>query len=496
MKILIVNPPRINAPMFTLRDEICFQDVKYVPFPMRLAMAAAIARDAGHEVTAIDANAERLTWEELEPRLESCDLVVTQSAAGILDHDMQLAPLVRKRCGDAVFLMIETVISPIYPERVMADYPDCDLLLNGQLERVLIDLLENWGKWAKVPGITWRDGNNIRTNADAGSLSAEELSDLPFMAYDLFPMSRYSVSILDAPLHERVMPGIRLRTARDCPFKCPFCIIGSTPARGYDAKLRAQEAVRAVDEIEHVVTTYSLKALFFWDETFTYNRKRAKALLEEMIRRDLGVVWRCLTRVDCLDDELIELMAKAGCQMIEFGIESGDPEGRKSHHKGFTNEKAIECVRKVREAGILVNCDMIIGMPWDSWDSVKMTEQLALDLKADGLHLTMAFPYPGTELHSIAENEGLLQVDDMYDTMIHNRVRVALKPIVKTRTLSPDEIVEAWTRTRKAINKTYLRRNVLLRPWAFWPVVRHAEGPGHLARMVPKALKLLTGGLH
>lgn len=498
MKILIVNCPRTKAPMFTLRDEICFQDVKYVPFPMRLAMTAALVREAGHEVKVIDANALRLTWEELEPMLSACDAVITQSAAGVLDHDMKLAPMVKRVCGNGTrFVMIETVISPIFPERVMADYPQADVLIRGQLERVIPELLKNWAHPEKTAGLVVRDSSGkVHVTPESNPLSVEELNQLPFMAYDLFPMEKYSISYLDAPMHERVIPGIRMRTTRDCPFKCPFCIIGSTKARGYDAKLRALEGKRAADEIEHVVRTYGIKGIFFWDETFTYNRERCITFLNELISRNLDLTWRCLTRVDCLDDEIITLMARAGCKMIEFGIESGDPAGRKSHHKGFSNEKAIEIVRKVREAGILVNCDMIVGMPWDSEESVKLTEKLALDMRADGLHLTIAFPYPGTKLYEIAEQEKLLEVDDIYKNMIEERVRVRLKPTLKTRTMSTDEVLAAWKRTRTAINKTYLRRNVLMRPWAFWPVIRHAESPAHILRMIPKGLRLLTGKLN
>jgi radical SAM superfamily enzyme YgiQ (UPF0313 family) len=498
MKILIVNPPRTHPPFFTLRDEICFQDVKYVPFPMRLAMAAALARQAGHEIRVIDANAERFSWEDLENKLvlEDFEILVTQSAAGILKHDMRLCSLAKKLKGPTIdTLMIESVVSPIFPERVMRDFPDCDLLLRGQLERVLPDLLLNWETRDRVKGLVFREKETVRITKTALPLSQEELNELPFMAYDLFPMSRYSIAYLDAPLHERVLPGIRLRTTRDCPFKCPFCIIGSVPERGYDARLRALSARRAVDEIEHVVKTYALKAFFFWDETFTYNKKRCREFLQEIIDRNLDIQWRCLTRVDCLDDELIDLMARSGCQMIEFGIESGDPEGRQSHHKGFSNEKAIEVVEKVRRAGIRVNCDMIVGMPWDTKESIKKTEALACAMKADGLHLTIAFPYPGTELYDTALKENLLQVEDIYETMIHKRVRVDLKPTLRTRTLSAEEVLSAWKTTRTNINKVYMRHNIFLRPWAFWPVLRHAEGPGHLLRMIPKALKLMTGRL-
>jgi len=248
-----------------------------------------------------------------------------------------------------------------------------------------------------------------------------------------------------------------------------------------------------VDELRHVVETYGVRGVFFWDETFTLNQKRAEQLCAEVAAADFGLEWRCLTRIDCVNPRLIETMAGAGCKLIEFGIEAGDPGVRKELHKDFTDDEAIEVVRIARRNGIRVNCDMIVGMPWETRRTLEATVSLAKRLRADNLHLTMAFPYPETEFHRIAAEEGLLEVDDLYELMVAERVRVGAKPVCRTRELSCEELEAAWTGVRRAIDRYYVRHNVLLRPWQFFGPLRDAFARGEGLAALGKGIKLLRG---
>ena len=277
-------------------------------------------------------------------------------------------------------------------------------------------------------------------------------------------MDRYSISYLAAPMYEKVISGIRFRTTRDCPYACPFCIIQPSVERGYDRRSFQMTPKRAIDEIEHVVRRFNLKGVFFWDETFTINQKRTMAMCEEILRRGLKFTWRCLTRIDTLNKPLLEKMYEAGCRHIEFGLESGDQAVRTQLQKKFPDEKAIEVVRWTREVGISANCDFIVGMPWETSETLQKTIGLAEKLMADNIHLTMAFPYPETEFHRVAQKDGLLLLDDFYPVMINQRVRVGAKPWVRSRTLSSDELWEGWNRARRTLNRHYLIHQVLLSP--------------------------------
>ena len=498
-RVLFINPPRVHDKLHTLRDEICFQDVTYTPFPMRLATAAAQARDIpGVEAKAIDATALDMNWEALEGALVPADVVVFQSAAGLIRHDMRVAEMVKKKIGPATHtIIIESVVSPLFPERILKDFPAIDFIVRGQVEAVLpplvVALAAGNGFPSEVAGLAYRDAQGLPvTTGDAQP--TQNLDNIPFMAYDLFPMDRYTVGLLDAMMHEPQAPGIALRTTRDCPFGCAFCIIGSSIYRGYDRKWRSMGVERTIAEIEHVVSTYGIKRFFFWDEVFTMDPRRAHKLCDEIIERGLDIEWRCLTRIDLLNEEMIRKMAKAGCKFIEFGIESGNQDARKEMNKTFSDEKAVRIVSLVREAGIRVNCDLIVGMPWETWESLDETIAIAKRLKADNIHLTSAFPYPGTRFHDIAEAENLLRVEDMYELMLDTRVRVDILPIVRSRALTARELYEGWNRARKSINRHYFVRNLLLKPRDLKNVLA-GRGPRGFLSLIPKGLRFVRESL-
>ncbi|MFQ5458589.1 MAG: B12-binding domain-containing radical SAM protein [Myxococcota bacterium] len=498
-RVLFINPPKVHEKLPTLRDEICFQDVTYVPFPMRLATAAAQVRALpGVEAAAIDATALGMNWEALESALPAADVVVFQSAAGLIRHDMRVAEMVKKKIGPhAHTILIESVVSPLYPERILKDFPALDFIVRGQLEAVVPPLVAALSAGSTYPsdvaGLAYRDARGVAV-ITGDPQPTQNLDAIPFMAYDLFPMARYTVGLLDAMMHEPQAPGISLRTTRDCPFGCAFCIIGSSIYRGYDRRWRSMSVERTVAEIEHVVSTYGIRRFFFWDEVFTMDPRRAHKVCDEIIARDLDIEWRCLTRIDLLNPAMIEKMAKAGCRFIEFGIESGNQEARNEMNKTFTDEKAVQIVGLVREAGIRVNCDLIVGMPWETRESLEETIAMAKRLKADNIHLTSAFPYPGTRFHDIAEAENLLRVDDMYELMLDTRVRVDILPIVRSRALTARELYEGWNRARKAINRHYFVRNLLLRPRDLGNVLA-GRGPRGLLGLVPKGLRFVRESL-
>ncbi|NOZ19654.1 MAG: radical SAM protein [Planctomycetes bacterium] len=489
MRILLVNPPRYGKTLYSLRDEICFQDVSYVPFPIRLAQLGAILQEnAAWSVGALDANAARWGWDDLARRMPEADVVIFQSAAGLIKHDAQVAAIA-KRKTNARTILIENVVAPIYSQRILHDFPDIDFVICGFPETIVPDLLRNQDHPAGVSGVAFRGQAASAQPERPGDIN--KLDDLPLMAYDLFDPRKYSIGYLDAPLHERIVPGIRLRTSRDCPFGCPFCLVGAGRGRGYTGKWKSMSPARVLHELEHVVQTYDVHGFFFWDETFTLDRKRAAEICDRIIKRKLDIEWRCLTRIDCVDEPLLRTMARAGCKLIEYGIEAGDPEVRVRLKKRFSDDDAVRIVRATRTAGIRANCDMIVGMPWETHDTLSRTLRLAKRLSADNVHLTMAFPLPRTEFHDIAEAEGLLQTDDIYTKMVHERVRVGAKPYVRTRALAARDLETAWREIRKQINRYYFVKNVLLRPWDMRNVLAGVRSPKELLRLVPKAPKFV-----
>jgi radical SAM superfamily enzyme YgiQ (UPF0313 family) len=477
--------------MPTLRDEICFQDVIYTPFPIRLAQLAAVIRHrfAQHKLTVIDANADGLTLDELKEQLPSADLLIIQSAAGIIREDSQVCVAMKEKYPDCKTLMIETVVAPCFPKRFLNDFSAVDIVVQGQPEQIIPDIVASFGNLSAVRGIAHRTSAGIQVNQPAPVNI--DLENMPFMAYDLFDLEKYSISMIDAPLHEKIIPGIRMRTTRDCPYGCPFCIIGSTPLRGYDRKWKAMSVKRVGDELEHVIKEYGVWGVFFWDETFSLDKKRTMAMCEEIIKRKLRFEWRCLTRIDCVDKDMLRAMYRAGCRQIEFGLEAGDPEVRKKLHKNFPDSQAISVIRETRKTGIRANVDMIVGMPWETKSSLQKTVSLAKKLSADNVHLTMAFPYPGTEFYDYAQKENLLMIDDIYDLMINQRVRIGAKSFVRTRELSSEQLEQGWKKVRADINRYYILNKIISEPGSFLRLITSCRTPAESMTLIKKAVRRL-----
>ncbi len=487
MKVVFVVPPKAHARLRTLRDEICFQDVFYTPFPIRFASAAPLIRDSA-DVTIIDANACDWDWRRLEVELPEADLLIYKSAAGLIRKDYQTAEIARRKFGDRVRIaLVETTVAPIYPERVLQDFPEIDFIIRGQIEAVIPELVRCLDRPESVAGLAFRRNGSIMTTAAPTPLA--DLNSLPFQAYDMLPMDRYSISYLAAPRYEKVVPGIRMRTTRDCPYLCPFCIIGTSLYRGYDRRWRAMDPERVVAELEYVTGTYGIRNFFFWDETFTLDQKRALRLCDLLIEHRLNLLWRCLTRIDCVSAQLLERMAEAGCRHIEYGLEAGDPDSRAAHHKKFSDDAVKRAIADTQKAGIAAHVDVIIGMPWDDQRTLDRTLRLVNDIAADNLHLTMAFPYPETEFYREVEAKHLLQIEDIYSYMIGERVRVGTKPCIRSEALTAEELQAAWRRIRRSSDRHFFIHQVLFKPSTLLRYARLALNPSDFLQIAHRAFR-------
>ncbi len=494
MKILFINPPKIHNDYYTLRDEICFQDVRYKPFPIRLAQLIPLIEES-FDIEILDANIMGYSWSDVETWLagrkkQEVQAIIFQSAAGLIKHDLKIAKCVKKILGyKTMTILIESVVAPVYPKRFLSDFPDLDFIVRGQPEVIIPNLLKNRDNLDKIKGLAFRENGEIKLTEAANPI--DNLDQLPFMNYSQFDVESYSVPIQVAPFYEKNFKGIRMRTTRDCPYGCPFCIIGSSIWRGYNKKWRAMSPKRVVDEVQYVLEKYHLEAIFFWDETFTLDQKRAEKICDLIIDRNLSFYWRCLTRIDCVNKNLLEKMRQAGCLMIEYGLESGNPDVRNQLKKRFSNDDVIKVVKQTRDSGINVNCDFIIGLPWETNDTLKDTLSLAKEVLADNVHLTMAFPYPDTDFYRIAKQENLIEVDDLYQLMMSERVRVGANPVARSRELSMAELGKSWSEIRGQINRYYLRQNVLMKPWKVFSYLKYAKNPREIALFIWKGLKII-----
>src|SRR5438552_3900675 len=191
----------------------------------------------------------------------------------------------------------------------MRAYPFIDLVVRGEAEQglpALVDALGRDSDLAAVPGMTFRrneDGEIVRS-PDAPLVL--DLDALPFPAFHLFPDVRFC----------RHFP---LELGRGCPFACTFCSTNDFFRRRFRLKSPAQ----MIADMRRVKQTYDINSFELVHDMFTVDRKRVVEFCEALLESKEEFTWGSSARTDCIDEELIALMAKAGCRGIFFGIETG-----------------------------------------------------------------------------------------------------------------------------------------------------------------------------
>ena len=132
-----------------------------------------------------------------------------------------------------------------------------------------------------------------------------------------------------------------IMTSRGCPFACNYCI----SSRMAGVKFRARSPKNVVDEVEFLYRQYGLKNIEFIDDLFMMSHKRAKEISDEIKARGLDILWSASSRVNTINDRLVEYLKKSGLNALYFGVESGSQRVLDIMKKRITLEQVRECVQ-------------------------------------------------------------------------------------------------------------------------------------------------------
>lgn len=286
-----------------------------------------------------------------------------------------------------------------YKERLLRDgladfiIEESEELLTGHnVER----LLAGQGMETLEGGSAWAGGAVCQQPAGTHMTS---LDFVDFPAYELIDAGRYRSAPLDGPSGsgERV-PFATVFTAKGCPYSCGYCPYPF--GFGHRLIYRSPEMVGA--DIERLVREFGVKQILFRDQVFSINRKHTTMVCEELIRRNLGVPWLCENRYDVVDQEMLDLMYRAGCREIHYGLESADPQmfGAVAKSDG---PQSLELFAKVigwtKARGIRSHTHLIVGMPDESWTTIRNTGRWLRKVKPQSIQLSYYMPYPGTPMY-------------------------------------------------------------------------------------------------
>jgi radical SAM superfamily enzyme YgiQ (UPF0313 family) len=265
-----------------------------------------------------------------------------------------------------------------------ADYVIC-----GEAEEALPELIhamENGGNLAEIKNLCYREGDTIRQNPWRPFLG--DLDSLPIPDYNLIhgwkPQNRKGI--------------VSIATSRGCPFNCTFCSVILLFGRRH----RVNSIDRVIEEIRQ--NGLQSRHIFFCDDNFTADRKRAKELCERIIAEGLKIEWSAQVRVESAKDaELLDLMAKSGCYIVFVGLESINPATLKAYNKAQTVEGIKDCVINFHQFGIKVHGMFVFGSEEDHYQVIRDTVKFSRQLDLDSLQYLILTPVPGTAFYKEME---------------------------------------------------------------------------------------------
>lgn len=359
----------------------------------------------------------------------------------------QLARIVKELHPDST-----VVIGGVHPTfqapQILEECPAIDIVARGESDRTIGQLWawhQGHADLSDVGGITYRtpDGEIVSTEHPMDRI---DLDELPYPAYEL-------VAREVDPLVPRVL------TARGCTLRCVFC--ASAALFGY--RFNSREAQRVVDQIAYTAERFGVEFVCMGDLTFMAHKETGRAICEELIARDLGVRWSTQTTIGRIDADDAELMARAGCVQVGFGVESGEQLLVDAANKRVEIDRTKDQFKIMKDAGISVQTYWVFGLPGETLDSglhtVEVMRGLVSDELVDACHITVATPYPGTPLYENPQAYGIRIVDNDFDNYMSNGGSLGIgRPVIESDALSRDHIFMLWQLAHAAVAEELTKR--------------------------------------
>ncbi len=360
-----------------------------------LARLRSLLRHCGHEVLAVDLS--RYKRGQVERLLRDfTPAVVIVDAASFQDHSerhslLEYFLLVKSICHEtrtvwggrdasalATFALTHSMV--------------VDVVLCDESDSTLPRLLQVWEQGSHfhldgLPGIAFRSNGELYRGRKLLPHELVPLDKLPFLDYQGLELEQG-----DWPI---------VMSSRGCPYSCRFCY------RQYRIH-RCHSVEYFAEHLCYLRERYGHKQFRIDDELFTLDRQRCLAICEELARRSLAIEFDCFSRVNTFDRKLAVALKRAGCRMVWFGVESGCDQMLARMRKGQTVAETARAVAVARHAGLKVCCNVLIGYPGETRQSLLRTFLMLRQLSPDSLSVQRLRVMPGTELFDYCEREGVL----------------------------------------------------------------------------------------
>jgi hopanoid biosynthesis associated radical SAM protein HpnJ len=397
MRTLFLNPPSYEG--FDGGAGARYQakrEIRSFWYPTWLAQPAAIVPDS----RLVDAPPAGLSLADVSPMGRQHDLAVLHTSSPGFAGDVKVAEALKAENPALLVGFVGPKVA-VDPESSLRASAAIDFVAREEFDFTIAEVAQG-RPLARVDGISYRTpSGEVVHNADRQMVA--DMDSLPFV----LPVYKRDLRPEDYYIGYLLHPYVSLYTGRGCRSRCTFCLWPQTVG-GHRYRTRSVASVLAEAALARELFP-QMKELFFDDDTFTDDRPRAEAIARGLGR--LGLTWSCNAKAN-VPRETLGVLRDNGLRLLLVGYESGNQQILINIKKGLRVERARRFAADCRDLGITVHGTFILGLPGETKETIQETIRFAREVNPHTIQVSIAAPYPGTELYRQAVENGWLPDDD------------------------------------------------------------------------------------
>ncbi|MEI7733184.1 MAG: hopanoid biosynthesis associated radical SAM protein HpnJ [Verrucomicrobiota bacterium] len=427
MKTLFLNPPSFEGfdggagARYQARREI-----RSFWYPTWLAQPAALVPDS----KLLDCPPHDIDVKACLETAKAFDHVVINTSTPSLRNDCKVAEAIKAQ-KPATTIGFVGAHAAVLPTETLKASPAVDWAGRKEFDYTCKEVAEG-RPLAEIKGLSYKKDGKIIHNPERDLIA--NMDDLPWVV-DVYKrdleIEKYSIGYLKEPY-------LSLYTGRGCPAQCTFCLWPQTIG-GHKYRVRSADSVAA--EMAHAKKLFpQVEEFFFDDDTFTANLPRAREVAKKL--KPLGVTWSCNSRAN-LNYDTIKQMKDGGLRLFLVGYESGNAQILERVKKGVTLEEMRRFTADCKKLGVMIHGTFVLGLPVETKETIEETMRFAMELDVFSIQVSLAAPYPGTELYEMAKQNGWFSKKDKTDILHEDGYQ---QSTLEYPGLTKDEIFEAMDR--------------------------------------------------
>jgi len=368
------------------------REIRSFWYPTWLAQVAAVV--PGSKL--IDAIPHHLTLDDTVREVAQYDLAVLHTSSPSFSSDVRVIEALKDANSSLKVGFVGAKVA-VEPQTSLESSRAIDFVAGNEFDFTIKEVAEG-RDWSGIAGLSYRDAAGVITHNPPRAI-LENMDELPFVT----PVYKRDLKIENYFIGYLKHPYISFYTGRGCKSRCTFCLWPQTVG-GH--RYRTRSVGHVIDEIRWAKAAFpQVKEFFFDDDTFTDDRPRSEAIARELGR--LGVIWSCNAKANVPRDTL-KVMRDNGLRLLLVGYESGNQQILHNIRKGMRVDVARRFTRDCHELGITIHGTFILGLPGETRETIEETIRFAKDIDPHTIQVSLAAPYPGTELYREALANGWL----------------------------------------------------------------------------------------